>query len=172
MLKKRTVISAITLFIPLSIATACQTQSQSQTTPAPDTRAADEAVLKKLDEEWSKAAGAKDVEKTISYYSDDAVVLPPNSPKITGKEGFRSLWKSLLNEPGFHGGWSATKVEVARSGDLAYVTGNYEMTANDAGGKPQTDKGKFLEVWKKQADGNWKCSVDMFSSDLPVHAAK
>lgn len=31
-----------------------------------------------------------------------------------------------------------------------------------------TDKGKFLEVWKKQADGNWKCVADMFSSDVPV----
>ena len=161
--------SAVTLFVLFSLATACQTQTPTpSTSAAADTRAADESTLKKLDDEWSKAAGAKDVEKTISYYSDDAVVLPPNSPKLTGKEAFRSLWKSMLEAPGFHGGWSATKVEVARSGDLAYVTGNYEMTANDASGKPQTDKGKFLEIWKKQSDGAWKCTVDMFSSDLPA----
>lgn len=168
----RTVSSAVTLCVLLSLVTACQTQTKSQPSSTPDTRAADEAALKRLDEEWSKAAGAKDVEKTISYYADDAVVLPPNSPRLNGKEAFRSLWKSMLDAPGFHGGWNATKVEVARSGELGYVSGNYEMTANDASGKPQTDKGKFLEIWKKQSDGNWKCAVDMFSSDLPAPATK
>src|SRR5690349_24425086 len=148
---------ACALFL-LSLSIACQTQA------TPDTRANDEAALKKLDDEWSKAAGSKDVEKTISYYSDDAVVMPPNIPTLTGKDAIRTLWKSMLDSPGFSGGWKATKVEVARSGDLAYVSGTYEFNEKDDGGKPMTDKGKFLEVWKKQADGNWKCRADMFSS--------
>jgi ketosteroid isomerase-like protein len=141
----------------LSLATACQTKATSD----------DESALRKLDDEWSKSAGAKDVDKTISYYSDDAVVMPPNIPTLTGKEAIRTLWKSMLT-PEFSGGWKATKVEVARSGDLAYVSGTYEFNEKDDSGKPITDKGKFLEVWKKQADGNWKCVADMFSSDLPV----
>ena len=145
----------------LSLATACQTQATSNTQ-------ADEAALRKLDDEWSRAAGARDVEKTISYYSDDAVVMPPNIPTLTGKEAIRTLWKSMLDSPAFTGGWKASKVEVARSGDLAYVSGTYEFNEKDDNGKPMTDKGKFLEVWKKQPDGNWKCVADMFSSDLPA----
>lgn len=146
----------------LAFATACQTQATG------DTRAADEAALRKLDDEWSKAAGSsRDVEKTVSYYSDDALVMPPNIPTLTGKEPIRALWKSMLGSPSFSGGWQATKVEVARSGDMAYVSGNYEFKESDAGGKPITDKGKYLEIWKKQADGNWKCVADMFNSDLP-----
>jgi ketosteroid isomerase-like protein len=47
------------------------------------------------------------------------------------------------------------------------VTGTYELSETDASGKPSTDKGKYLEVWKKQAGGDWKCAVDMFNSDLP-----
>lgn len=148
----------------LLLSTACQTQATS------DTRAADETALKKLDDEWSKAAGSRDVEKTISYYSDDAVLMPPNIPTLTGKEPIRTLWKSMLESPAFSGGWKATKVEVARSGDLAYVSGNYEFNEKDESGKPITDKGKYLEVWRKQADGSWKCVADMFSSDLPVGA--
>lgn len=148
----------------LGLSTACQTQATA------DTRAADEATLRKLDDEWSKAAGSRDVDKTISYYTDDAVVMPPNIPTLTGKEPIRSLWKSMLDSPSFSGGWKATKVEVARSGDLAYVSGNYEFNEKDDSGRPITDKGKFLEVWKKQADGGWKCVADMFSSDLPAVA--
>ncbi|HEX6046144.1 MAG TPA: DUF4440 domain-containing protein [Pyrinomonadaceae bacterium] len=162
--------TSTTLLILLALSllsSACQTPNQT----VADTRAADEATLKNLDAEWSKAAGAKDVDKTVSYYADDAIVLPPNSPALTSKEAIREMWKGMLSAPGFSGGWKATKVEVARSGDLGYLTGTYEITQNDAAGKPMTDKGKLLEVWKKQADGSWKCVADMFSSDLPPVAA-
>lgn len=149
-------------FLLALLLTACQTSGSS---------AADEATLRKLDDEWSKAAGnARDVEKTVSYYSDDAVVMPPNIPTLTGKDAIRNLWKSMLEAPTFSGGWKATKVEVARSGDLAYVSGSYEFNEKDPAGNPITDKGKYLEVWKKQSDGNWKCVADMFNSDLPTVA--
>ena len=151
----------VLVFLLLSLLTACQSGTTS------DTRA-DEATLRKLDDEWSKAVGARDVEKTISYYSDDAVVMPPNIPTLTGKEPIRALWKSMLDSPDFSGGWKVTKVEVARSGDLAYISGNYEFNEKDGSGKPITDKGKYLEVWKKQADGSWKCVADMFNSDMPA----
>lgn len=147
------------ILLLLSLSTACQTATNS--------RAADEAALRTLDGEWSKAVGSRDVEKTISYYSDDAVVMPPNIPTLTGKEPIRQLWKSMLESPSFSGGWKATKVEVAQSGDLAYVSGNYEFNETDGGGNAITDKGKYLEVWKKQTDGSWKCVADMFNSDLP-----
>lgn len=154
-------VSALVLIL-LLFSTACQTQS--------DTRAADESALRKLDEEWSKAIGARDVDKTVSYYSDDALLMSPNIPTLTGKEPIRTLWKSMLDSQSFSGGRSATKVEVARSGDLAYVSGNYEFKEQDDRGAPIVDKGKYLEVWRKQADGSWKCVADTFHSDLPVGA--
>lgn len=150
----------------LSFVTACQKQAETMA----DTRSADEATLKNLDAEWSKAAGAKDLDKTASYYSDDALVLPPNMAAIQGKPGARAMWQGMFSVPGFGGGWKVSKVEVARSGDLAYLTGTYELSETDANGKPVTDKGKYLEVWKKQSDGSWKCIIDMFNSDLPSEA--
>ena len=146
----------------LAFSSACQNQATG------DTRSADEAALKSLDDEWSKAIGSRDVEKTISYYTDDAVLMPPNIPTLTGKEAIRSLWKSMLGSPSFSGGWKAVKGVVARSGDLAYVSGNYEFTEKDDSGKPITDKGKYLDVWRKQFDGSWKCVAGMFNSDLPA----
>lgn len=169
---RSTLITERTLLILLALllTTACEPKTATETHTA-DTRAADESTLKNLDNEWSKAASAKDADKTASYYSDDAQVLPPNSPVIHGKAGARAMWQSMFNTPGFGGGWKATKAEVAKSGDLGYTSGTYEMNETDAAGKPKTDKGKYLAVWKKQADGNWKCVVDMFSSDLPIAGA-
>ena len=162
----RTVSTLVFALFLVALLTGCKSQVTSGTSSA------DEATLRKLDDEWSKAVGSRDVEKATSYYSEDAVVMPPNIPTLTGKEPIRTLWRSMLESPAFSGGWKATKVEVARSGDLAYVSGNYEFKETDPNGNPMTDKGKYLEVWKKQSDGSWKCVADMFSSDLPVAAPR
>lgn len=170
-----TQLGLLVILVLLSFSFACQTQTAADTNKSAaaiaDTRAADEATLRKLDDEWSKAAAAKDVEKTASFYTDDALVMPPNSPVLKGKDAAREMWKSMFAVPGFGGGWKATTVEVAKSGDLGYTTGPYEITETDANGKPMTDKGKYLAVWKKQADGNWKCVADMFNTDLPPASA-
>jgi uncharacterized protein (TIGR02246 family) len=133
----------------------------------PDTRAADEAAIRDADIAWTKAAGAKQLDATLSYYADDGSVLPPNAPMATGKEAIRKVWVELLQAPGFSLNWQPVKVEVARSGDVGYSQGTYEMSMNDPKGQPMKDRGKYLVVWKKQADGNWKAVADMFSSDLP-----
>ena len=136
----------------------------------PDTRAADEIAIRELDAQWSKTAAANDVDGTVSYYSDDATLLPPNAPIAVGKQAIRASWASLLG-PGVSVSWQVSKVEVSRSGDLAYLVGTYLVNMKDAQGKPVTDKGKLLEVWKKQADGRWKTVADIYNSDLALEPA-
>src|SRR5436309_2566224 len=80
-----------------------------------------ERTLRDLDAEWSAAAAAKNVDKTVSYYSDDAIVLAPNTAPLTTKDGIRKIWSDLLTAPGASIGWKATKVEIAKSGDMAYI---------------------------------------------------
>jgi ketosteroid isomerase-like protein len=129
-----------------------------------------EQTLRDLDVQWAKAVEAKDLDKSVSYYSDDAIVLPPNAAIATTKEAIRNIWKDLLASPGLVFRWKTTKVEVAKSGDMAYSSGTYELTMNDAGGKPVNDHGKYIVVWEKQADGKWKCGADIWNSDLPAIA--
>ena len=96
------------------------------------------------------------------------MVLAPNEQMASGKEAIRKVISDLFAMPGFSVKWQPTKVEAARSGDLGYAWGTYELTANDPKGNPMTDRGKYVEVWKKQADGSWKAIVDTFNSDLPA----
>jgi uncharacterized protein (TIGR02246 family) len=137
------------------------------TASAADTKAI-EQNLRDLDDQWSATAGAKDLEKTVAFYSEDAMVLPPNASAATSKEAIRRVWQDLLASPGLVISWKTTKVEVAKSGDLACLSGTYDLTMNDASGKPINDHGKYVEVWEKQADGKWKCGTDIWNSDLPV----
>jgi uncharacterized protein (TIGR02246 family) len=137
--------------------------------PAADTKI--EQAVRDLDTRWSAAAGAKDLEKTVSFYSADAIVMPPNASAAATKEAIRNIWQGLLASPGLVISWKATKVEVAKSGDIGFVSGTYELTMNDAGGQPVNDHGKYVEIWEKQADGKWKCGADIWNSDLPVAPA-
>jgi ketosteroid isomerase-like protein len=138
---------------------------------AADTIAIEQA-LRDLDAQWSASATAKDLDKTVSYYSDDAIVMPPNASAATSREAIRKVWQDLLASSGLVISWKTTKVEVAKSGDLACLSGSYELTMNDASGKPVNDHGKFVEVWEKQADGKWKCGTDIWNSDLPAASAE
>jgi len=141
---------------------------ESTTKQPGSTRAADEAAVRQTDENWSKAAQTKKVDDWLAFYSDDAVLLPPNDKKTSGKQDNRKAIAELLALPGIAISWEPAKVEVAQSGDLAYTQGSYQETTTDAKGKTVTDRGKTLEIWKKQADGTWKCVADMWSSDLPA----
>jgi len=125
-----------------------------------------EQLLRDLDAKWAKAAATKDVEQTIAFYSDDAIVFPPNATSAATKEAIRNGWKEMFASPGFVISWQSTRVQVGKSGGMAWVSGTYEVTMNDTSGKPINDRGKYLEVWEKQTDGNWKCAADMWNSDL------
>ena len=138
---------------------------------APDTRAADAQAIKDLDVQWSKTAMAKDVDGVVGFYSDDAVVLPPNEPVATSKGAIRGGWAELLG-PGVDVSWQMSSLEVAKAGDIAYETGTYAVAMKDAKGNPANDKGKIVVVWKKQTDGKWKAAVDTWNSDLPAVAAE
>ncbi len=124
----------------------------------------DEQTLRDLNAQWSKAAGAKDLDKTVSFYSDDAVVLPPNQAVLTTKDGIRGPWKDLIASV-TSVSWKTERVEMAKSGDMACLTGTYELTMNDG----TKDHGKYCEVWEKKG-GTWKCGTDIWNSDLPLPA--
>ena len=129
-----------------------------------------EQAVRDQDTQWSKAAESRDLEKLLSFYAEDAVVLPAHATIATTKDSIRNIFQKLLSIPGVALSWKPTKVTAAESGDLAYSTGAYEMSAPDDTGKPSIDRGKYVAVWKKQADGNWKVAVDVWNTDLPLPA--
>lgn len=137
--------------------------------PNPDleTRAADGAAIRAADISWSNTYEAGDVDAVVSYYTDDAVVMVPNRPKVVGKQAARELIRSQFQTPGYSGKWQPEQVEVAQSGDLGYSRGHYSATWTSSDGTPITDTGKYIVIWKKQPDDDWKVAVDILNSDLP-----
>lgn len=139
--------------------TACQ--------PAPPAGLsdADKAAIDSTSRVFVRHALANDFAAlTRDYYSNDAMVLPPNAPAVTGHGAIEAMFKTFPPITAFE----LRTEEVEGTADLAYVRGRYTMTMSPPGAPAIADSGKFLEIWRKQSDGSWKSVRDMFSSDIPL----
>jgi ketosteroid isomerase-like protein len=140
--------------------------------PALDAKA-EEAKLLKRDAEWAAAAAGKDVEKIVSYWTDDALVMPPGQPVLEGKAALRGFVADSLKIPGFQIHWKSEKVVFSPDGKLAYMRGTNEMTVPGPDGAPMTLHGRGVTVWRLDADGQWRCVVDIWNAPpSPAAAAK
>jgi len=125
--------------------------------------------VKNTEAAWLQDTALKDPAKFASYYADDALVLSPNAPLIAGKDKIQAGLTTLMADPNFALTFHSTRVEASTGGDFVYTIGAYSRTVSDPKDKrPVTDKGNYLTVWKKQADGNWKVATDMDNSELPA----
>jgi uncharacterized protein (TIGR02246 family) len=132
------------------------------------TGSADDAKSRilKLDAEWSAAAEKHDLESVLGFWADDATVFPPGSPPLVGKPAIREYVAKSFGMPGFAIRWKTAAVVVAASGDLAYATGTNHVTFRDAEGKQVAVDGKAVTVWRRGAQGDWKCVIDIWN-DVP-----
>jgi uncharacterized protein (TIGR02246 family) len=134
--------------------------------PAVDV-AAEQAKIRDIESGWVQEAAAKDVEKAAGHYTDDAVLIISGSPAAKGKDAIHAAWKALLEDPNVKLTFSADRVELSASGDMATTKGSYTLTVtNPKTKKPIEDKGSYLTVYKKQADGSWKVIEDMTASEI------
>lgn len=134
--------------------------------------AAAEAAIRKSDAEWAAAAKTASVDAWMAFYSADAVLMAPDVQITSDHDLIRRTVASLLALPHLSIEWHPIKVEVAASGDLAYLIGAYGLRYVDARGARISDQGKLLEIWRKQTDGGWKCIVDTWNSDGPAAAVQ
>ncbi len=124
-----------------------------------------EAAIRQADVDFAAALNAGDIAKAMTYYTDDAVVLPPNAPAFRGKAAIQQFWTAFLATAKFN--VTLTPDTVMQSGDMATEVGHYDLKITPNGGGPTAmDTGKFAVTWKK-VDGRWLIAVDMFSSNNP-----
>jgi ketosteroid isomerase-like protein len=122
-------------------------------------------TLMTADREWSQTT--KEPEKFVAYFADGASIYAPGMPLVTGGEAIRKTYTEMSKAPGFALSWTPTKADVSAGGDIGYTTGTYQMTMGGT-----SEKGKYVTVWKKQTDGTWKVTEDIFNADAqPVQPA-
>ena len=145
----------------------------SACTPPPATfdSNAESATLMKRDAEWADLATAgKDVEKIVSYWADDAVIMEPGQPAVEGKAAIRAYITQSLATPGFKIHWVSQKPTFSPDGKMAYMRGTDEMTVPGPKGAPMTLHLQGYSIWRHDADGQWRCVVDIATEAPPPPA--
>ena len=147
--------------------------NQAPPPPAPDTHDADVKAIRDLETATVQAIAAKDLDKFVAFYADDASVFLADQPAINGMAAIKAVMKPMIADKNFSFTISSVKVDVAKSGDLGYSQGAYTWTmTNPKTKKVLTEKGKYVTVYKKQADGGWKAVADSDNEDAAPASAK
>lgn len=124
------------------------------------------ARLLQRDAEWAAAATeGRDVEHILSYWTEDAVVLPPGLPAVAGKAALREYVQGSLQIPGFRITWTSADVTFSPDRNLAYLFSRNEVTLNAPDGTPITTVGRAVTIWRREDDGEWRCAVDIWNDE-------
>jgi uncharacterized protein (TIGR02246 family) len=134
----------------------------------PDTKAIEQA-LQANEARWNRAYAEHDAKALASMYADDAALANPGEELVRGKAAIEQATAAFAADPNLKVAFEANRIQVARSGDLAYTRGRYTMTmTNPDTSKPETSTGHYLTVWRKQADGSWKAVEDFVTPGGPL----
>ena len=161
------------LAVAVVLAAACRPAPREGQPAAADAAAAplsaaDQAAIRAADTAFSTAAGAGDAAGLAAMYLPNASLMPPNAATVQGREAIQKFWGAFVDA--YRVNIALKAEEVEGHGDLAYSRGRYtlDLTPKAKGPAAAHDEGKFLTIFRRQPDGTWLLSVDMYSSDLPV----
>jgi uncharacterized protein (TIGR02246 family) len=120
----------------------------------------DEAAIRKLDAEWSKAATAKKMNRVMKFYAPDGSVVWPDQPPAKGHKAIRASWEAYFKAtPDMHLDFKPIDIEVI--GDMATDFGVVHFAANARPDDAQ-NTAKYLVVWKRE-NGAWKVLYDSWN---------
>ena len=167
---RRTALSLLACTLLAILQSGCMT---APATAPPDTRAQDEKAIRDSEAAWVKDFATKDPLKASAYYADNGDSMLPDTPIMEGRQAIIAGMKPELGDPNFSLVFAPTRIEIAKSGDLAYSKGWFKYTTtNPKTGKRVGQSGNYVEVYKKQPDGTWKIAEDIATEETPLHALK
>jgi ketosteroid isomerase-like protein len=135
--------------------------------------AADPSVIEKdlraIEAGWEKDYQARDVDKAVAHYSNDAAVANPGMALASDEVSRKMAISQFLSDPSMKLTFASDRVGVAQSGEMAYTRGHYAIETTDPKTRQsKTDKGSYLTVWQKQSDGSWKAVEDFVTPGAPA----
>jgi uncharacterized protein (TIGR02246 family) len=126
----------------------------------------DRAQIEAIEERIQAGFAAGDADAIAAQYTEDALLLPQDSPPIRGRAAIAENYRPALKEYTMRLQTHVEEVEVA--GDWAWLRGRFEHTSTSkADGTVTTYRGKYLGIARRDPDGVWRFHRDAFNLDGP-----
>jgi ketosteroid isomerase-like protein len=105
------------------------------------------------------------IDDIMKYVADEAVLIPPNSSIIDGAKAIREAVKEMIKTKVISMSGGDYRLEVSKSGDLAYDIGQFRIVNQGPEG-PIKEEGYFVTLYKK-IDGQWKFMGQIWNNVNP-----
>ena len=119
-----------------------------------DDRRAVEATVNR----YVEATNSGDAEALAQLYEDDAVLLPPDHQPVEGRAAIGEFWRQGTDE-----GLEVTTLRLDVDGGIGYLVAQYTLLGTD---EEPADSGKTVMCLKRQRDGSWKVTADIWNSNV------
>ncbi len=123
-------------------------------------------IIERANHLFGEGFSKRDATLATSMYTDDTLLLPPNMEVIRGKENAEAFWGTSIQNGVIME--EHKTMEIIREGDTATEWGTYVVSFHPEGQEPVEEKGKYVVVWKRMADGSWKKHWDIWNSSMPI----
>lgn len=150
---------AVSLLLCTILVTGCYPQTV--------TTEADAEAITAVFAEFDAAVAAGDLDRILTWYADDVVSMPPDMPARVGIDAMRASMQENMDQFTFELTSQVEEVEVAGDMAVALVSWSETLTPK-AEGDVMDMQGKWIVVFKRQADGSWKCWREMWSTYEPA----
>jgi len=145
---------------------SCQKGEEVAEEPVVDVEADVEAIKDMLENQYVSIIAKGDFERWLAFCTEDVIFMPPNSVVLKGKDAIREFVQPYFEQ--FNLETDVTVDEIEVSGDWAFARWHYSAQyIPKAGGDAIPENGKEIWIFKRQADGTWKCSHAIWNSDMP-----
>lgn len=141
------------------LSTAC-----SRPDPPPDP-AAVQASLMAADRAFAAATAARGLEGWMAAFEASAIQMEPDVPFTPGLEHIRAGIAPAFADTSWHLTWEPAMAFASVAGDLGYTLGTWKSKRIAANGAERVSTGKYVTIWRRQADGTWKVAFDGGQTD-------
>lgn len=138
------------LFVLVLALSGCSGSEDSMQTEV----SASKTELGQMNRDFAAALNAKDAKAAAALYTEDAVLMPPGEPLVRGRKAIEEYWRAAVDSGGVRD-VSVETMDALSSGSLGYETGSFVLTANGPDGEAVIDKGRYIELLRREPDGRW-----------------
>lgn len=99
------------------------------------------------------------------WFAEDGVALGNGAVPLVGRVAIAKSANWLPRA--YQLTWTPTDAMMGPSGDMGYTWGHFDGHSKDANGNSVTTSGRYMTIWRKQPDGQWKVVLDAGASEPP-----
>jgi uncharacterized protein (TIGR02246 family) len=123
--------------------------------PGASVASAGRIELGQMNRDFAAALNAKDAKAAAALYTEDAVLIPPGEPILKGRPAIEDYWRGAIESAGIRE-VSVETMDARSSGSLGYETGSFVLTFDGPGGEPVVERGRYVELLRRESDGTWR----------------